>query len=1182
MIATNSHRLPHLCSKRRGRTPQHLLSMALTVCSLALHAAETDLASKPLSNSTAAEVKPNMLLLLDASGSMDTNTLPDEWGLQQSPYVGMRNHLCNPIYYNPAVTYEPPFNADGTKMANMNFGGALRDGYNASSTLVNLSSNFVAIEKSDTGKDTSAQRAYYYRWDPSIGSTVTTLKPLTVTNGVVALTPQCIAGNASNADTHSITATGGTWIKVQILASDSDTVKTNFANWYSYYSTRFNVMKTTLGQAFSSLDQSTRVGLVTAAPYDSYQDYLNESTVLASKFLAIKDFTPTQKANWFNKLYALTVRGATPTRAGLARAGRYYAGKNDGINNGMIPTKADDPVQYACQKNFTLLASDGSWSYLPGEAVTWETRDIPSLTMGANISYQTDNDRVRHPAPMYGDNTPQTYPSLADVAAYYYNPPDHRNGSEEYGGLRPAGSTGSLNTDVTNAVVPASGNGIEDDKNPKQHMTTYTLGLGLSGNLTYDPNYKTASTGDFANLRAGTLQWPSYGSSTGRVDDLWHAAVTGRGQYFSASDPDSVRRGLNQALASIRISVGASSGTTSTSLEPTAGSNSAYIASYTTQSWTGDLQAVSIDLATGVIGDTATWSAKAQLNAITAPSRDTRLFRKGVANNLVLFKWDSLNLAEQDYFNQAQINRLGQRSLMSAGQVAAASGETLVSFIRGDRTKEDFQTNDVGKLFRKRSSRLGDIVNSQPQYVQGAIGNYSDSGYDAFKTAQASRTAMIYVGANDGMLHAFNAATGNEDWAIIPSLVLPNLYKLADINYANSHTWLVDGAPVISDIYDRNSSQWKTILVGGLNGGGKGYYALDVTNPADPKGLWEFGYSSTCYSSGTAYADCDVGYSYGNPLITKLIDGSWVVIVSSGYNNTGTNATGRGYLYVLNALTGAIRFKIDTGAGSTETQSGLARIAGWADNATADNTVQRVYGGDLLGNLWRFSWQNNNGVLTPSVIRLASLVDGSGAAQPITVKPELGEYRGEPYVYIGTGRYLGSSDIASTQTQSIYAIKDSAATVTPRNTLKRNVLTSTNVGGNNIRQNSCTQNCDSTTGWFVDLPVAGERVNIDLTLQNGTLVVASNLPNADPCSVGGSSWINYFNYADGLAVYNSSNSAVGIKQTTALAVGLSVLRLPSGKTVVISSNSDATRNTLNIAFSVTAPGGRRVSWRELN
>ena len=1180
MNTTNNNRLLCLHGKIRHRATPCLLSVVLLACSLGLHANNTDLASQPLSNSTAAQVKPNLLLVLDASGSMDTNTLPDLWGQQSSPYVGMRNHLCNPIYYNPDVTYEPPVNGDGTRRPNINFGAAPSDGYDSSATRINLSTSFVAIEKSATGKDTVPQRAYYYRWDPSAGSTVTTLKPLTVTNGSPGLTPQCIAGTASNANTHSIAATGGTWTKVQILASDSDAIKANFANWYSYYSTRFNVMKTTLGQAFSTLDQSTRVGLVTAAPYDNYTSYLNGDPVLSTKFLAIKDFTDAQKTDWFNKLYALSVRGLTPTRAGLARAGRYYAGKNDGINNGMIPTRVDDPVQYACQKNFTLLASDGSWSYTPSLPATWETRDIPGLA--TSISYLTDNDSVRHPAPMYGVNTPQTYPSLADVAAYYYNPPDNRPAGEEFGGLRPNGTTGALNTDVTNAAVPASGTGTEDDKNPRQHMTTYTLGLGLSGHLIFDPDYKSTSSGDFTELRAGTKQWPSYGDAIGRVDDLWHAAVTGRGQYFSASDPESVRSGLNQALNNIRINVGASSGATSTSLEPTAGSNSAYVASYTTQSWSGDLQSVSIDLTTGTIGSTYNWSAKDQLNTLAPPNRNIRLFRKDVADNLVQFKWNSLSQAEQAYFSQAQINQLGQSALMSTGQVSAASGETLLSFIRGDRSKEDFQPKDVGKLFRKRSSRLGDIVNSQPQYIQGAIGNYSDSGYQAFKTAQASRSAMVYAGANDGMLHAFDAATGIETWAVIPSLVLPNLYKLADINYANNHTWLVDGTPVVADVYDGSSSQWKTILVGGLNGGGKGYYALDVTDPAAPKGLWEFGYSSTCYSSGTAYADCDVGYSYGNPLITKLIDGSWVAIVSSGYNNTGTNATGRGYLYVLNALTGAIRFKIDTGAGSTNNPSGLARIAGWADNAAADNTVQRVYAGDLLGNLWRFSWQNNNGVLTPSIIRLASLVDDSGAAQPITVKPELGEYHGQPYVYIGTGRYLGNSDIASTQTQSVYAIKDSADTVIPRSVLKKNVLTTTTVNGKNIRQNSCTQNCSSTTGWFVDLPVVGERVNIDLTLQNGTLVVASNLPNADACSVGGSSWINYFNYADGLAVYNSSNAAVGIQQTSTLVVGLSVLRLPNKNTVVISSNSDATRNTLNAAFSIAAPSGRRVSWRELN
>lgn len=1184
MTTTHANRLVHRLSRPGRLTWLQLLRIAFLACSTDLLAAETDLSGRPLSNSTSAEVKPNLLLVLDASGSMQTQTLPDEWGLQQSPYVGMRNHLCNPVYYNPEVTYEPPVNADGTKRANINFGSASGDGYNSASPVVNLSSSFVAIDLANAIKDPSPQRAYYYRWDPSAGSAVTTLKPLTISNGVAALTPQCIAGVVSNADTHSIASTGGSWTKVQILASDSDAVKTNFANWYSYYSTRFNIMKTTLGFAFSSLDQSTRVGLVTAAPYSNYTDYLNNQPIWSERFLAIKDFTATQKTGWFNKLYALTVRGATPTRVGLARAGRYYAGKNDGINNGMVPTHADDPVQYACQKNFALLASDGSWSYNPGETVTWETRDVPGLGSNSTISYNTDNDNMRHPAPMYGATTPQTYPSLADVAAYYYNPPDYRAANEESGGLRPAGSTGALGRDVTNARVPASGNGIEDDKNPKQHMTTYTLGLGLSGNLTFDPDYKTAPVGDFASLRAGTLQWPSYGSATGRVDDLWHAAVTGRGQYFSANDPDSVLSGLNKALADIRISVGASSGTTSTSLEPTAGSNAAYVASYTTQSWTGDLQAASIDLSTGVISGTYAWSAQSQLNAIEPDNRKIWVFRKGVTNNLVQFKWANLDQTEQSHFNENKIRLLGQASLMSASQINAAKNGTLLNFIRGDRTKEDFQTKNVEKLFRKRGARLGDIVNSQPQYVQGAVGNYIDTGYGAFKTAQASRTAMVYAGANDGMLHAFNASTGNEAWAIIPSLVLPNLYKLGDINYANNHVWLVDGAPSISDIYDSGANQWKTILVGGLNGGGKGYYAIDVTDPAAPKGLWEFGYSPDCHIAGTtAYADCDLGFSYGNPLIGKLIDGSWVVIVSSGYNNTGTNASGRGYLYVLDAVTGAVRLKIDTGVGNTNTPSGLARIAGWADNAVADNTIQRVYGGDLLGNLWRFSWQNNNGVLTASSIRLASLVDASGTAQPITVKPELGEYRGEPYVYIGTGRYLGSSDITSTQTQSVYAIKDSGATIIPRGTLKKNLIASTTVNGRSIRQSSCQQNCASTAGWFVDLPTAGERVNIDPILQNGTLVVASNIPTSDACSIGGSSWINYFDYSDGLPVYNSSNSAVGTPQSATLAVGLSVLRLPNGKIVVISSNSDASRNTLDTAFSnLIAPTGRRVSWRELN
>ena len=148
----------------------------------------------------------------------------------------------------------------------------------------------------------------------------------------------------------------------------------------------------------------------------------------------------------------------------------------------------------------------------------------------------------------------------------------------------------------------------------------------------------------------------------------------------------------------------------------------------------------------------------------------------------------------------------------------------------------------------------------------------------------------MYVGANDGQLHAFDAATGQENWAYIPSAVLPNLYALADKNYSSQHQYFVDGSPVVGRhlperaVVTCSAGQWKTILVGGLNRGGKGYYALDVTDPASPALLWEF-------------TDANLGYSFGNPVITKLKDGTWVVLLSSGYNN----ADGLGRLYVVNA-----------------------------------------------------------------------------------------------------------------------------------------------------------------------------------------------------------------------------------------------------------------------------------------
>jgi type IV pilus assembly protein PilY1 len=721
---------------------------------------------------------------------------------------------------------------------------------------------------------------------------------------------------------------------------------------------------------------------------------------------------------------------------------------------------------------------------------------------------------------------------------------------------------------------------------------------------------------------------------------LWHTAVDGRGLYFSASNPTSVINGLSAALAGVNARVASAAAAATSNLEPVAGDNFAYVAKYVTQKWTGEVEAHEIILqdqfdpvthaltaSAGSISSSVIWSAQAKLDAKGRAACDTRtinLFRAGATNNLTPFTWNtfacdtsglptgssqtSLNATEQANFGATQVSLLSQYPTMTDGtsgsvdQRSQAAGVNLVNFLRGQRGQENFLTNTANQLYRTRDHILGDIINAQPVYVKAPFAQYNDAGYVAFQTANASRTPMVYAAANDGMLHAFYAGTsiidtngGNEAWAFIPTPVLPNLYKLASVNYANQHTYSVDGTPTVGDVYDPADTTWKTILVGGLNKGGKGYYAMDVTNPAAPKGLWEFKYSTTCYDAATPstwYADCHIGYSFGNPIISKLRDGRWVVFVTSGYNNVNSPSVtgdGVGYLYVLEAMTGKILYKISTGVGSAATPSGLNKISAWVEDPTHNNQTERVYGVDLLGNIWRF---DVNDILAPPGIEatlLATVTDSTGTAQPITTKPELAEVGGQPFVYVGTGRYLGTTDNSSTQTQSVWAILD-PLTATPltslRSTLRNMTITNVGSGLTAFRTVACAANCGSTAGWVADFPDSGERVNIDIKLQLGTLVVATNVPQSNACNIGGYSWLNYFDNATGNAVSNSQNASVGSllvgsDGSKSLAVGLNIVRLPGGKTVVLATNSAAQQLTVSAPFAVAPPTGKRVSWREI-
>ena len=1015
---------------------------------------------------------------------------------------------------------------------------------------------------------------------------------------------------------------------------------TNFANWYTYYRSRMKMMKTAAGRAFASIDDTYRVGFITINP---------GNPVSATKYLKVSDFTTGatgHKQAWYAKFYGQSAANFTPLREALSRVGWMFAGKlNTGLTSG-IPT-TDDPMTASCQPNFAILSTDGYWNKEGGQ-------DLAGVAMGNQDN--TDSGYSTRAVGAFDGNLLSTTTAsettaggagtLADVAMYYYKT-DLRTGTNPY---------------ATNNVPTTN-----KDGNSTQHMVTFTLGLGLDGELTYRSNYETATTGDFADIKSGLKNWPTpRGDTPSALDDLWHAAVNGRGAFFSARDPETLAVALTETLSGLQTRIGAGAAAATSNLQPVAGDNFAFTAQYQTSDWIGDLKAKTIDLSSGIVSAVTLWSAASLLdlkahtdrNIFTHdPSDATGNLMKHLcwpaAGGTTCSDGSGLTLTEQGYFNPTQLLQYPFGG--HVGKLATASGDKVLNFFRGERTYEDSGGGASTDLFRLRDSILGDIINAQPAYVKKSPFAYGDAGYADFQLATTSRRGTVYAASNDGFLHAFetdvnnnpyfqtagigtditsddtfqgnNTGNGVERWAYVPGIVLPNAYKLANKPY--SHRYFTDGSPQVGDICvtsacglpptgTATASDWRTILVAGLNSGGIGYYALDVTDPlpAGVKVLWEFTNRGVCYTDaeialGDKTSDCHLGLSYGNPLIAKMKTGpgptalsKWVVIVTSGYNNTVGGGDGKGYLYVLEASTGKILHRLATPVGTAASPSGLAKINGWATDANLDNTVLAVYGGDLAGNLWRFDLDPEGGVdaggvpvVKPgflSTVRVATVVDASGVAQPITVKPELGPVPNRPtdrMILFGTGKFLENADKTDTSDQTIYALKDVPTVIT-------SPVIVGGVRGNaliKVRQfNSYTIDDPTRTvvagtapswatdfGWLLDLPDEGERVNVDPQLQLGTLVVASNVPSGDTCTAGGFSWINFLDYATGSYVPGASGNLASNKLASSIAVGINVIMLPGGKVVTIVTTADNQQLTQNTPVPSSAFAGRRVSWREL-
>jgi len=1008
-----------------------------------------------------------------------------------------------------------------------------------------------------------------------------------------------------------------------------DEEMTNFANWYAYYRMRDTMAKTAIGRAFLALTDQYRVGFITINP---------GSPVDSDRYLKVDDFATgagSQKDLWYQKVYGTGSNGSTPLREALSRVGRYYANVTSGINSGMDAS----PIQYSCQPNYAILMTDGYWNGSAGQ-------DLSGNSIGNQDN--VDAGYSTRAIGAYDGGLSGSTNTLADVAMYYYKT--------------------DLRTDLANNVPTT-----QKDSASFQHMTSFTVGLGLAGQLDYDPDYESQTSGDFFDIKQGAKNWPvPAANSETALDDLWHAAVNGRGRFFSARNPVDLANSLTETINSLQSRVGAGAAAATSNLEPVAGDNFAFTAQYQTVEWTGDLEARTIDLSTGLVAYRALWSAQSQLDLRTAADRhiytydstDTSAPSTGNGNRLKAFCWTGaygtglypacggeaeLSASDMSNFDPLTLPQAVPWPTDGSGRDTSASAQNLVDYLRGDTSNEAQGGTAPTDLYRNRVHLLGDIVDAQPAYVKAApfgydTGSYigTDPFYQDFKKSTdgttGTRKGTIFAAANDGMLHAFEtdpdnnpyyqtagistAATsddaftgtldtnpvtgeGSERWAYIPSIVMPRLKDLASIPY--SHEFYVDGSPAVGDVCFghttaipcASASNWHTILVGGLNAGGRGYYALDVTDPDNPKALWELkgGGTTTCLTdaqanSGSFYEDCNIGYTFGNPIITKRSsDGKWVVFLTSGYNNI-MPGDGQGYLYAIDAQTGAILSRVSTGVGCNGLSStapctlgnidpsGLSRINAWVDNGFYDNTAQRIYGSDLKGNVWRFQY-DSTGTLTAQ--RITTLTDPGGTAQPITTRPELGLINNMPVIYVATGQLLGTTDVSTTQVQSIYAFVDdlTSTPITIRGNSAYVQQTLTASGPDTRTATSNAVDWATNKGWYVDLPDSGERANVDPALQLGTLIVPSNVPSTDTCTAGGYSWVNYLDYKSGSYVTGATANMTSTKIGSALVVGINVMQLPGGSVKTNITTNDNQRLTQETPVSPPSITGRRVSWREL-
>ncbi|MGB9429816.1 MAG: PilC/PilY family type IV pilus protein [Gammaproteobacteria bacterium] len=669
--------------------------------------------------------------------------------------------------------------------------------------------------------------------------------------------------------------------------------------------------------------------------------------------------------------------------------------------------------------------------------------------------------------------------------------------------------------------------------------------------------------------------------------------------YYAATSPAQVALDMTAILSAIEAANMSTSSAAVNSTGLKAGAV-AYQAQFTSadtpwQDWTGNLVAYPI-LANGTVSTTTPlWSSQTQLDLQSPANRIIATWDPAVSTGIPLEWCSSLCGAGSIDSSTA----LGLDLMTSPTDLL---GSARLNYLRGVHSDEQ---QFAGGTFRNRSHVLGDIVDSNPLFVGPPNGPFQDPSYISFELAQASRAPMLYVGANDGMLHAIDPSTGNEKFAYVPNGVFTNLINLTKPTYNQNHQFFVDGSPTSGDVQFSDSS-WHSILVGGLNAGGNSIYALDVTNPAAITSesalasdvLWE-------YSDPSGL----LGLTYSQPFIarTNVTGSNFVVFFGSGYNNSDGNP----YLYAVNAQTGTLLARINLCASvapnpcNSGLPNGLSSPVALNSGGALSLPDDTVYAGDLQGNLWKVNISNSNPA-SWTVQLLFQARDSSGNPQAITVAPVVSLHPNFPrdtgtIVYFGTGQLLGTPDLSTTGTQTFYGVwdKPGLSSVLTRSNLEQQTLSAPTPGpaGTTVRTvTSNTINWSSQYGWYEDLSISGERVVTNPRLENSAVVFTTYVPTTSSCAVGGASWLLAVNFKNGgsfpspeLDLNGDGSLNSGDQVGGQNPVGLYLGAVYSAAPTVISASLGSVKAVKLVSESSGAikavgqagPPSQRQSWREI-